>query len=157
LVTSVAGLPTKSSLPASMPFDVSNDDSRRPATPSWLPLTRSIVLRFGRFEPIWMLCVRGEVYQFVARGEGHGQRGPRFAVVLQPGYLALSTLLIAPTSASARPTLFRPQVRVMNRKTVVLCEQTTAVDAERLTKAVGFLTVQEMQEVDDALRLVLDL
>ena len=104
-----------------------------------------------------MRCVRGEVFQFVARGEGHGQRGPRFAVVLQPSYLTLSTVLIAPTSTSARPTLFRPQVTVLNRKTLVLCEQTTAVNAERLTKSVGFLTVEEMQDVDEALRLVLDL
>ncbi len=104
-----------------------------------------------------MPCVRGEVFQFVARGEGHGQRGPRFAVVLQPSYLALSTLVIAPMSTSARHALFRPEVTVLNRKTLVLCEQTTAVNAERLTKPVGSLTVQEMQRVDEALRLVLDL
>jgi mRNA interferase MazF len=101
--------------------------------------------------------VRGEVFQFVARGEGHAQRGPRFAVVLQPGYLALSTLLIAPTSMSARPTLFRPEVTVLNRQTLVLCEQTTAVNAERLTKLVGSLTLDEIRKVDEALRLVFDL
>lgn len=103
-----------------------------------------------------MPYVRGEVFQFVARGEGQGQRGPRFAVVLQPSYLAPSTLLIAPTSTSARLTSFRPEVIILNRRTFVLCEQTAAVNAERLTKPVGFLTVQEMQEVDEALRLVLD-
>ena len=101
--------------------------------------------------------MRGEVFQFVARGEGHGQRGPRYAVVLQPSYLPLSTLLIAPTSTRARPTLFRPEVTILNRSTLVLCEQTTVVDVARLMTPVGLLTLEEMQQVDEALRLVLDL
>ena len=94
--------------------------------------------------------MRGEVFQFVAKGEGHGQRGPRFAVVLQPDYLSLSTLLIAPTSTSARPTLFRPEITVLGRRTLLLCEQTTAVDAQRLRPRVGLLTVVELQHVDEA-------
>lgn len=101
--------------------------------------------------------MRGDVFQFVARGEGHEQRGPRYAVVLQPSYLPLSTLLIAPTSTSARPALFRPEVRIKNRRTLVLCEQTTAVDLNRLTTPAGVLTSEEMQQVDEALRLILDL
>lgn len=101
--------------------------------------------------------MRGEVHQFVAKGEGHGQRGPRFAVVLQPTYLPLSTLLIAPTSTSARPALFRPEVTILEWRTLVLCEQTTAVDVGRLGRPVALLTLEEMQQIDEALRLVLDL
>jgi mRNA interferase MazF len=35
--------------------------------------------------------MRGEVYRLPARGKGHEQKGRRFAVVLQPDWLTLST------------------------------------------------------------------
>jgi mRNA interferase MazF len=41
--------------------------------------------------------------------------------------------------------------------THVLVEQTTAVDPERLGDVVGRLSLRDMQDVDDALRAVLDL
>jgi mRNA-degrading endonuclease toxin of MazEF toxin-antitoxin module len=39
---------------------------------------------------------------------GHEQRENRYAVVVQPDLLPLSTWLVAPTSTSARPASFRP-------------------------------------------------
>ncbi|MGL4743558.1 MAG: type II toxin-antitoxin system PemK/MazF family toxin [Phycicoccus sp.] len=101
--------------------------------------------------------MRGEVYRLPARGKGHEQRGRRYAVVLQPDWLTLSTWIVAFTSTSARPTSFRPEVVVADRKTLVLCDQLATVDLRRLTEPAGFLTEEEMQRVDDALTLVLDL
>ena len=38
-----------------------------------------------------------------------------------------------------------------------MCDQLDTVDLRRLTDPVGFLTIEEMQRVDEALALVLDL
>jgi len=101
--------------------------------------------------------MRGEVYRLSARGTGHEQKGWRYAVVLQPDWLTLSTWIVAFTSTSARETSFRPPVIIADRPTLVMCDQLATVDLSRLTQPVGFLTIDEMQRVDDALALVLDL
>ncbi len=103
------------------------------------------------------LIVKGETYRLPARGRGHEQRGRRFAVVLQPDWLSLSTWIVAFTSTRARATSFRPSVVIGGRETLVLCDQLATVGLNRLTEPVGFLTLEEMQRVDDALCLVLDL
>lgn len=101
--------------------------------------------------------MRGEVYRLPARGKGHEQRGRRCAVVLQPDWLALSTWIVAFTSTSARQTSFRPLVTIADTQTLVMCDQLATVDLSRLSETGGFLSVQEMQRVDKALALVLDL
>lgn len=101
--------------------------------------------------------MRGEVYRLPARGTGHEQRGRRFAVVVQPDWLTLSTWIVAFTSMSARPTSFRPAVVIAGSETLVLCDQLATVDLNRLSEQVGFLTLEEMHRIDDALALVLDL
>ena len=101
--------------------------------------------------------MRGEVYQLPARGKGHEQRGRRYAVVLQPDWLTLSTWIIAFTSTSARETSFRPSVAIAERQTLVMCDQLATVDLNRLTEPAGFLTIDEMRRIDEALALVLDL
>lgn len=101
--------------------------------------------------------MRGEVYRLPARGKGHEQRGRRFAVVLQPDWLNLSTWIVAFTSRSARETIFRPPVVIADQHTLVMCDQLTTVDLVRLTEPAGFLTVEELLRIDDALALVLDL
>jgi mRNA interferase MazF len=63
---------------------------------------------------------------------GREQSGARHAVVVQSDLLPLSTLLVAPTSTSARPASFRPEIVVAGRATRVLVEQTAAVDPTRL-------------------------
>ncbi len=99
--------------------------------------------------------MRGEVYRLPARGNGHEQRGRRFAVVLQPDWLNLSTWVVAFTSTRARETSFRPVVIVAGQKTLVMCDQLDTVDLTRLADPVGFLSFDEMQRVDEALTLVL--
>lgn len=103
--------------------------------------------------------MRGDVFRLRApRGaRGHEQTGARFAVVLQSDDLPLSTLLVAPTSASARPASFRPLIEVAGHSTRVLVEQTAAVDPTRLGDHVGQLDFDELRDVEAALRLVLEL
>jgi len=103
--------------------------------------------------------VRGEVHRLRAPRDarGHEQRSPRYAIVVQSDQLPLSTWLVAPTSMSARPASFRPEVEVNGRMTRVLAEQTAAVDPSRLGDSVGHLTFDELRHVEAALRLVLDL
>jgi mRNA interferase MazF len=71
--------------------------------------------------------------------------------------LGLSTVLVSPTSLSARPASFRPTVTLEGAVTRVLVEQTTVVDPERLGRSVGRLDANELQDIDDALALVLAL
>ena len=101
--------------------------------------------------------MRGDVYQLNAPRDarGHEQRGNRYAVVVQSDLLPLSTWLVAPTSTSARPASFRPEVEIDGKSTLVLVEQIAAVDPERLGQLIGHLSHREMADVDDAIRVVL--
>ncbi|MGH3914067.1 MAG: type II toxin-antitoxin system PemK/MazF family toxin [Pseudonocardiaceae bacterium] len=103
--------------------------------------------------------MRGDVYQLRAPREarGHEQRGARYAVVVQSDLLPLSTWLVAPTSTAARPASFRPEININGTPTLVLAEQTTAIDPQRLGSRVGRLALHEVAELDAALRTVLDL
>lgn len=103
--------------------------------------------------------MRGEVYRLRAPREvrGHEQGNRRYAVIVQSDQLPLSTWLVAPTSASARPAGFRPEVEINGRITRVLAEQTAAVDPTRLGDSVGHLAFDELRHVEAALRLVLEL
>jgi mRNA interferase MazF len=104
--------------------------------------------------------VRGEIFRLPApRGvRGHEQRGARYAVVVQADeFLDLSTVLVAPTSMSALPASFRPQITLEGHETRVLVEQTTVVDPQRLGRSTGRLDAGELGAVDDALMLVLGL
>lgn len=103
--------------------------------------------------------MRGDVHRLRAPRDvrGHEQRSRRYAVVVQSDQFPLSTWLVAPTSTSARPASFRPEVEIGGRMTRVLAEQTAAVDPTRLGDSIGHLTFGDLRNVDAALRLVLDL
>jgi len=89
---------------------------------------------------------------------GRGQRGARYAVVVQSDeFLDLSTTLVAPTSTTAAPTTFRPTIDLRGETTRVLVEQTTVVDPQRLGRSAGRLDPEELRAVDEALSLVLGL
>ena len=90
--------------------------------------------------------------------KGHEQKGRRYGVVLQSADLAaLSTVVVAPTSAGAHRTSFRPAVTVRGRKTQLLVEQLRTVDRDRLAKPVGHLPVHELRDVEEALKILLGL
>ena len=104
--------------------------------------------------------VRGEVFRLhMPRGaRGSDQRGSHYAVVVQADeLLALSTVLVSPTSASAPPRSFRPTIELDGTETRVLVEQTTAVSPDRLGESVGRLSSGELRDLDAALTLVLGL
>lgn len=103
--------------------------------------------------------VRGDVHTItLPRGRGRVQHGRRLAVIVQADdLLALSTVVICPTSTSTPSASFHPEVEVGDESTRVMCEMVGAVDARVLGEQVGHLTFDEMRSVDDALQLVLDL
>lgn len=102
---------------------------------------------------------RGDVFRLkVKRGTGHEQHGERYGVVVQSdALLNLSTVLVAPTSTAARSASFRPEIRIGQKPTRVLVEQTGAVDVSRLGEFMGHLTTEEQWGIDLALSTVLDL
>jgi mRNA interferase MazF len=104
--------------------------------------------------------VRGEVFRLPTprSARGREQRGARFAVIVQADdFLGLSTVLVSPTSTSARPATFRPTIRLEGQETRVLVEQTTVVDPQRLGRSAGRLDAGELRSVDEALTRVLGL
>jgi mRNA interferase MazF len=48
-------------------------------------------------------------------------------------------------------------VTIADRETFVMCDQLATVDLNRLSELTGFLTIAEMERIDEALTLVLDL
>jgi mRNA interferase MazF len=101
--------------------------------------------------------VRGDLYRLRSDKDamGHGQRGPRYAVAIQSDGILLSTLIVAPTSASAQPAIFRPEIEMDGVRTRVLVDQMRAVDTGRLGDFAGRLDAAETAEVDRAIRLIL--
>lgn len=90
--------------------------------------------------------LRRDVYRFkVRKGAGLAQHGERFGVVVQADEgLPRSVVIVAPTSRSARPTSFRPEVEVDGTTARVVVEQIGAVDASRLGRRAGRLTTEEL-------------
>ena len=113
----------------------------------------------GRAEK-WTSCVRGDIHRLrVSRDtRGSEQRGARYAVVMQSDDLLLSTILVAPTSRSAQPRIFRPTITttIGTEATQVLIEQTVAVASERLGDLVGRVSRNELDAINNALRLALE-
>ncbi len=103
--------------------------------------------------------LRGDVYRFkVPKGVGHELHGERFGIVVQADeFLPRSVVIVAPTSRSARPASFRPEIEVDGEATRVLVEQVGAVDAQRLGDLRGHLSRDELWSVDEALTTLLGL
>lgn len=103
--------------------------------------------------------VRGDVHAInLPRRRGHVHHGRRYALVVQADdLLALSTVVICPTSRSAPTATFHPEISLREETTQVLCEMVGAVDARAIGDQVAHLTRDEMRAVDEALQLVLGL
>jgi len=103
--------------------------------------------------------VRGDVHAIkLPRGRGHVQRGSRYAVIVQADdLLALSTVVVCPTSSSTPAATFHPEVVLGDQPTRVLCEMVGVIDATHLGDYVAHLSLGELGSIDDALSLVLDL
>ncbi len=103
--------------------------------------------------------LRGDIYELrLTRGHGHEQFGRRYGIVVQAdALLKRSTVLVAPTSRSARPASFRPEVVVDDELTRVLVEQVGPVDSSRLGALAGHVSGEELWGIDDGLLTVLGL
>jgi mRNA interferase MazF len=103
--------------------------------------------------------VRGEIFKLrVPAPRGREQAGARYGVVVQADeLLALSTVLIAPTSRSAPARSFRPTITIDERDAQILVEQLRPVDVTRLGESVGRLSAGEIHALDAALEDVLGL
>ena len=76
-------------------------------------------------------------------------------VAVQTDQILLSTLIVAPTSTSAQPAVFRPEIEMDGTRTRVLVDQMRAVDASRLGDFADRLDAIETGEIDRAVRLIL--
>jgi mRNA interferase MazF len=103
--------------------------------------------------------LRGNVHEFrPPRGTGHEQQGRRYGVIVQADeFLPRSVVLVAPTSRSAKPASFRPEIDVRGETTKVLVEQVGAVDAGRLGDLVARVSPEQQWGIDEALLTVLGL
>ena len=103
--------------------------------------------------------MRGDIYQLRAPRDGRSyeQAGARYAIIVQSDDLTLSTVFVAPTSRSAHASSFRPTITIGSEQTQVLVEQTAAVAPERLGNLVGHVSRAELDQINDALRLALQL
>lgn len=102
--------------------------------------------------------MRGDIYRFRPNHpgpRGHEQIGPRYGVIVQATHLILSTVVIVPTSTSARETSFRPPIMLDGVRTLLLPEQIGAVDTDRLGDFAGRLEPEELAALDRAIALVL--
>lgn len=94
----------------------------------------------------------------LGRATGREQAGRRYAIVVQSDDLwLLNTVVVVPTSTSARASTFRPEVVIAGQRTRVLCEQIRTVDGQRLGAMVGMLSPSELISVEDAVQIVLEL
>jgi mRNA interferase MazF len=78
-------------------------------------------------------------------------------IVQADDLMALSTVVVCPTSRSALSASFRPEIAVAGEETRVLCEMVRAVDTRSRGDQIGHLSLDEIASVDDALELVLAL
>ena len=102
---------------------------------------------------------RGDVYELrLPKGVGHEQHDRRFGVIVQADtFLPRSVVLVAPTSRSARPATFRPEIVIDGETTRVLVEQVGVVDVNRLGESVAHASAEEIWGIDESLVTVLGL
>ena len=102
---------------------------------------------------------RGDIYALrLPKGVGREQHGNRYGVIVQSdAMLPRSVVLIAPTSTSARPASFRPEIDIDGTSTRVLVEHVGAIDQQRLGDLAGRVTPEEQWGIDTALLTVIGL
>jgi mRNA interferase MazF len=71
--------------------------------------------------------------------------------------MGLSTVMIAPTSQSALPSSFRPEIEIAGARSRILVEQLRSLDLRSFGAHVGRLDPAEQAALDEALRYVLGL
>jgi mRNA interferase MazF len=104
--------------------------------------------------------IRGAVYP-VDLGDakrGHEQRGRRLGLVISIEQDAWSTVTVLPTSTSAQPAVFRPEVIIAGRETRVLIDQIRTIDTSYVIgELVDYLSRDDMAHVEHGLSRYLGL
>src|SRR3954463_10004752 len=112
-----------------------------------------------------MAVTRGEVWMAdLSPTRGTEQAGVRPALVVQTDRANPHSphTIIVPFTTRIRQRLLPSHVFVpageggLTQDSVALCEQIRVIDLDRLLTKLGYLPAQRMQEVDDALRAILD-
>ncbi|RIQ22306.1 type II toxin-antitoxin system PemK/MazF family toxin [Jiangella rhizosphaerae] len=99
------------------------------------------------------MVIRGAVYRvdFGDAERGHEQRGRRYAVVMSPSSMPWNVVTVVPTSTSAQPAVFRPELDVMGIKTRFLVDQIRTIDVAYVNgDPVDYLERDDMAEVEHA-------
>jgi len=71
--------------------------------------------------------------------------------------LNLSTVVICPTSTAIQWASIHPEIAIGEESTRVLCEMVGAVDGRAIGDRVAHLSMDELREVEEGVKLVLDL
>lgn len=104
--------------------------------------------------------IRGALYR-VDLGQakrGHEQRGRRYGLVLSPTSMPWNVVTIVPTSTSAQPAAFRPELPVAGEPARLLVDQIRTVDVNFVHgEPVDFFGRDQLAQVEDALRRYLGL
>ncbi|MER0480227.1 type II toxin-antitoxin system PemK/MazF family toxin [Streptomyces sp. Edi2] len=104
--------------------------------------------------------IRGAVYRvdFGDAKRGHEQRGRRFGLVLSPTSMPWSVATVVPTSTSAQPSVFRPEVALAGTSTRFLVDQIRTVDTSFIHgDPIHYLDRDELAEVEHAVTRYLGL
>jgi mRNA interferase MazF len=104
--------------------------------------------------------IRGAVYP-IDLGDakrGHEQRGRRLGLVVSIQQDRWSVVSVVPTSTSAQPSIFRPELHVAGRDTLFLVDQIRTIDVAYVAgEPVDYLTRDDMAQVEHALSRYLGL
>ncbi|MFJ4650927.1 type II toxin-antitoxin system PemK/MazF family toxin [Nocardia sp. NPDC088792] len=105
------------------------------------------------------MIFRGAIYEIKAASgaKGHEQQGKRLCVIIQSDRFASTAIIVALTSTSAGPAIYRPEIDIDGTKTRILCDQIYTVDPTRLGEFRGSLEGNESADLDRALMLKLGL
>jgi mRNA interferase MazF len=104
--------------------------------------------------------IRGAVYRVDLGGakRSHEQRGRRYGLVLSPSDMPWSVVTVIPTSRSAQPAVFRPEVEIAGVVTRLLVDQIRTVDVRYIQgDPVYYLDRDELAEVEHAVTRYLGL
>ena len=107
--------------------------------------------------------LRGYVYISKVNGEyGSEQHGTRPVVVVQndKGNLYSTTTIVVPITSRDKhylPTHVVLSTNIFEKQSMALAEQVMTVSKDRLTRYIGALVFSDMQKIDKALRISLEI
>lgn len=103
--------------------------------------------------------IRGAVYRVdLGAPRGHPQAGKRLGVVLSPTDFPWTVATIVPSSTSAQPAIFRPEIEVVGERTLFLADQLCTLDVDYIVgDPVDYLDPRSMAEVEEAVARYLGL